>query len=124
MFIFDAIAREVYLAEIKFRRRDSSREVGLRLQDLKKALKYWSDATLVVTIPVERVFYAQKLKELEDIIVRTDSGPLIDFNLERQFGKPNAEITRIAWGRRLSRKAAATYRRRHLMNQPKTSDVN
>jgi len=95
LFIFDAIAREVYLAEIKFRRRDSSREVGLRLQDLKKALKYWSDATLVVTIPVERVFYAQKLKELEDIIVRTDSGPLIDFNLERQFVPIESLFARI-----------------------------
>ncbi len=38
--------------------------------------------------------------------------------------KPNPEITRIAWERKLSRKAAATYRRRHLVNQSKTTDVN
>lgn len=65
LMVYDEEKHETSFVEVKFRKTDSPERVKLTSKELRSYRQYWNDSILVVVIPVEHNFYAQKVSQVD-----------------------------------------------------------
>ncbi len=64
LLVYDSDRGNLFFTETKFRRVNNPHQVSVRAIHLARYKKYWNDSVLVLVIPTERCFYAQRVGDL------------------------------------------------------------
>jgi hypothetical protein len=94
LIVHDNHTQQTAFVEIKYRSVKSPERVPLTTKELQWTQTYWNDTVLVVVIPQEHNFYAQKISavKLYDNVKSRQYNLLKDFtHIENHFQKINPE---------------------------------
>lgn len=101
LMVYDERELKTSFVEAKFRKTNSPEHVKLTMREIEGYQKYWGDCILVVVIPVEHCFYAQKISK----VTLFNGQKSHQYNLVKDFGFIEDEFSRVTNESRLRYKA-------------------
>lgn len=65
LLVYDEVKKDIMLVEVKMRRAPKENRILIYGEKIAEYKEFWSDSILAVVVPCGKVFYAQRVNELE-----------------------------------------------------------
>lgn len=89
LLVFDETKKDLFLVEIKMRRAPKETRILIYQKYIANYKEFWNESILVVVVPCGKVFYAQRISELE---AKEEYDATIEFlKLEEFFSRVSEE---------------------------------